>query len=148
MSSWVVGVLFVLRIRRPPRSTRTDTLFPTRRSSDRPLLKRRRRRHRRPRPPAFRPPSADIPMTGQRYRRQSTPIPRSITAISSSGMLRIPPISSPMRRAASVSSEERRGGNECVSTCRSRWSPYRLKKHSKTHHRSTQYTDTLHHYHP
>src|SRR3546814_14177581 len=28
-------------------------------------------------------------------------------------------------------SEERRVGNECVSTCRSRWSPYNLKK--KTH---------------
>src|SRR3546814_14359251 len=27
-------VLFFLMIRRPPRSTRTDTLFPTRRSSD------------------------------------------------------------------------------------------------------------------
>src|SRR3546814_9130102 len=25
-------------------------------------------------------------------------------------------------------SEERRVGNECVSTCRSRWSPYHLKK--------------------
>src|SRR3546814_11391507 len=28
-------VIFFLMIRRPPRSTRTDTLFPTRRSSDR-----------------------------------------------------------------------------------------------------------------
>src|SRR3546814_15234714 len=26
------------------------------------------------------------------------------------------------------SSEERRGGKECVSTCRSRWSPYDYKK--------------------
>src|SRR3546814_3940852 len=26
-------------------------------------------------------------------------------------------------------SEERRGGKECVSTCRSRWSPYHYKKH-------------------
>src|SRR3546814_16884435 len=25
-------------------------------------------------------------------------------------------------------SEERRGGKECVSTCRSRWSPYHVKK--------------------
>src|SRR3546814_18128033 len=30
-------------------------------------------------------------------------------------------------------SEERRVGNECVSTCRSRWSPYHSKKH-KLHH--------------
>src|SRR3546814_12724435 len=30
-------------------------------------------------------------------------------------------------------SEERRGGKECVSTCRSRWSPYHKKKKKKTH---------------
>src|SRR3546814_12590319 len=29
-------------------------------------------------------------------------------------------------------SEERRVGKECVSTCRSRWSPYHLKKNTKT----------------
>src|SRR3546814_5283684 len=27
-------------------------------------------------------------------------------------------------RTLSIRSEERRGGKECVSTCRSRWSPY------------------------
>src|SRR3546814_19299180 len=35
-------------------------------------------------------------------------------------------------------SEERRVGKECVSTCRSRWSPYHYKKktqHIKTHKR-------------
>src|SRR3546814_14310350 len=30
-------------------------------------------------------------------------------------------------------SEERRVGKECVSTCRSRWSPYHEKKKIKTH---------------
>src|SRR3546814_18072202 len=30
--------------------------------------------------------------------------------------------------AVAVRSEERRVGKECVSTCRSRWSPYLLKK--------------------
>src|SRR3546814_19594350 len=30
--------------------------------------------------------------------------------------------------AAAVRSEERRVGKECVSTCRSRWSPYHSKK--------------------
>src|SRR3546814_12155606 len=30
-------------------------------------------------------------------------------------------------------SEERRVGKECVSTCRSRWSPYRLKKKNRHH---------------
>src|SRR3546814_15651521 len=29
-------------------------------------------------------------------------------------------------------SEERRGGKECVSTCRSRWSPYHYKKKTNT----------------
>src|SRR3546814_18081245 len=32
------------------------------------------------------------------------------------------------RRAAPARSEERRVGKECVSTCRSRWSPYHSKK--------------------
>src|SRR3546814_12606375 len=31
-----------------------------------------------------------------------------------------------------IRSEERRGGKECVSTCRSRWSPYHYKKKKKT----------------
>src|SRR3546814_8254776 len=31
-------------------------------------------------------------------------------------------------RTQSIRSEERRVGNECVSTCRSRWSPYHYKK--------------------
>src|SRR3546814_14212407 len=32
-----------------------------------------------------------------------------------------------------IRSEERRVGKECVSTCRSRWSPYHLKKKVVTH---------------
>src|SRR3546814_13539286 len=32
----------------------------------------------------------------------------------------------------SLSSAERRVGKECVSTCRSRWSPYHSKKHPTT----------------
>src|SRR3546814_16558785 len=34
-------------------------------------------------------------------------------------------------------SEERRGGKECVSTCRSRWAPYHLKN-KKTRHTHQQ----------
>src|SRR3546814_8204518 len=34
-------------------------------------------------------------------------------------------------RIAAVRSEERRVGKECVSTCRSRWSPYHSKKKKK-----------------
>src|SRR3546814_13636963 len=32
------------------------------------------------------------------------------------------------RGVGGLRSEERRGGKECVSTCRSRWSPYHLQK--------------------
>src|SRR3546814_13747130 len=38
-----------------------------------------------------------------------------------------------------VRSEERRVGKECVSTCRSRWSPYHSKK--KQHKRNRTYTN-------
>src|SRR3546814_20647159 len=37
-------------------------------------------------------------------------------------------------------SEERRVGKECVSTCRSRWSPYHKKKKTKETNCSTQHT--------
>src|SRR3546814_11067625 len=45
---------------------------------------------------------------------------------------------------AGMRSEERRVGKECVSTCRSRWSPYHSKKNSsysyhRYHHHSTTY---------
>src|SRR3546814_14608739 len=36
--------------------------------------------------------------------------------------------------AGGARSEERRVGKECVSTCRSRWSPYTLKKNAKNMH--------------
>src|SRR3546814_13406379 len=35
-------------------------------------------------------------------------------------------------------SEERRVGKECVSTCRSRWSPYHYKKNKHTNDQDTQ----------
>src|SRR3546814_15064105 len=38
----------------------------------------------------------------------------------------------PWRNLFSQRSEERRVGKECVSTCRSRWSPYHYKKKDKT----------------
>src|SRR3546814_13956464 len=38
-------------------------------------------------------------------------------------------------------SEERRVGKECVSTCRSRWSPYHYKKKIIIYHTSTSYTN-------
>src|SRR3546814_16215608 len=38
----------------------------------------------------------------------------------------------PGGRGISNRSEERRVGKECVSTCRSRWSPYHSKKNNQT----------------
>src|SRR3546814_16435859 len=38
------------------------------------------------------------------------------------------------RRASGVRSEESRVGKECVSTCRSRWSPYPKKKQKNKQH--------------
>src|SRR3546814_13653810 len=41
----------------------------------------------------------------------------------------------PAPHIAEARSEERRVGKECVSTCRSRWSPYPYKKKRKTKNR-------------
>src|SRR3546814_11340961 len=43
------------------------------------------------------------------------------------------------RMPVALRSEERRVGKECVSTCRSRWSPHHYK-HNKHKHRHTQHT--------
>src|SRR3546814_16624924 len=40
------------------------------------------------------------------------------------------------REAEGIRSEERRVGKECVSTCRSRWSPYHYKKTTKTNNKT------------
>src|SRR3546814_16656336 len=46
----------------------------------------------------------------------------------------------PVRRR----SEERRVGKECVSTCRSRWSPYHYKKKTKTTSSDQPHTEQHH----
>src|SRR3546814_17110955 len=46
--------------------------------------------------------------------------------------LRTPPASMYGRSRRGRRSEERRVGKECVSTCRSRWSPYHKKKKNTT----------------
>src|SRR3546814_20140697 len=43
----------------------------------------------------------------------------------------LPPQGEPSTRLPPGRSEERRVGQECVSTCRSRWSPYHSKKKTK-----------------
>src|SRR3546814_20978838 len=109
-------------LRRPPRSTRTDTLFPyttlfrsfaPRASAPGvppfPVLQSTKAES-----PAFRQACDQVGAECDRKdhcatrptkKRAPVPVPSSITG----GVDR---------------SEERRVGKECVSTCRSRWSPY------------------------
>src|SRR3546814_15319467 len=93
-------VIFFLMIRRPPRSTRTDTLFPY--------------------TTLFRSLAA---ANGAMYCCVVSILatfichawcPAPVSAHGCRGC----------RNCRTVRSEERRVGKECVSTCRSRWSPY------------------------
>src|SRR3546814_17581330 len=103
-------------IRRPPRSTRTDTLFPYTtlfRSSCRcclhplPCLRVIAAWTSRPPPPPSPPPLRPPPHL------------RATIHCSPNG-----PAPSQGCRRGTRRSEERRVGKECVSTCRSRWSPH------------------------
>src|SRR3546814_19781516 len=131
-------VFFFLMIRRPPRSTRTDTLFPY--------------------TTLFRSEGRDRP---QRHHLVLKPIRRVCHGLQAShrwppGRRRVHPRRRrtrhrkglrdlcPRRRGAArrgdrggqtrlsgmvvARSEERRGGQECVSTCRSRWARYHKNK--------------------
>src|SRR3546814_15605715 len=90
-----------LMIRRPPRSTRTDTLFPyTTLFRSRAQARKGRRSH------------EDQSFAGVEAGNQRRPNQKAT-------------LTSRMRTG--TRSEERRVGKECVSTCRSRWSPYPSK---------------------
>src|SRR3546814_14480046 len=109
-------LFFFLMIRRPPRSTRTDTLFPY--------------------TTLFRsgfPKCAALGFPAGQRPRNSGPVPAKgamycLRRQADGLLVRSPPEGH--RTAISVQylfpgrSEERRVGKECVSTCRSRWSPY------------------------
>src|SRR3546814_15389166 len=74
------------------------------------------------------------------------PFAHSITAGTSSATTSLASDGS-SASAARRRSEERRVGNECVSTCRYRWSPYHSKKKqaqisTDTHHSTQQHTHT------
>src|SRR3546814_19357838 len=111
---------FFLMIRRPPRSTRTDTLFPYTtlfRSIDGQQDAGDVARHgarQEDRGIAAFPIDALAPQRNQPAHRvdllRAAPLPGSRLDRT--------------RTIALVRSEERRVGKECVSTCRSRWSPY------------------------
>src|SRR3546814_17922706 len=105
-------------IRRHPRPTRTDTLFPH--------------------TTLFRSDGA-APVFGRRIVRQFQPVPTSNTApvlhgIADGGGPIIPGLTNTptcrtlLFHCLANRSEERRVGEECVSTCRSRWLPYHSNK--------------------
>src|SRR3546814_13632671 len=130
-------------IRRPPRSTRTDTLFPTRRSSDLLLEDGLPVVHvhvgQRREVPLQQPLALGLIAPGihgdegvpARHaldfaKRLLAIVERQVvdgvygydeieTVVGEGNRFRVPGLDR---------SEERRVGKECVSTCRSRWSPY------------------------
>src|SRR3546814_18387604 len=125
-------------IRRPPRSTRTDTLFPTRRSADLRISRRARIAQ------AVAHIKLKMGDTGNHYRpsREAEVLRQAMERNHGpdGGPLTDETIARLMREIMSVClslespltiaylgperSEERRVGKECVSPCRSRWSPY------------------------
>src|SRR3546814_11446335 len=122
-------------IRRPPRSTRTDTLFPYT------TLFRSWHRERSP----VRVPYGDrlcgeipcsIPLPAL-FR--SSPLHRRRCRRSGRRVCECPKA---FVRSAYLRSEERRVGKECVSTCRSRWLPYHSKKQLLSTCRDSNYINT------
>src|SRR3546814_15901225 len=117
-------------IRRPPRSTRTDTLFPYT------TLFRSRRVYAKARVDGAPRDSVDAYFAMRKV---------SIGPGRVAGQPAILLNNKPLFQHGTLDqgrSEERRVGKECVSTCRSRWSPYHYKKknskvtimyYSKTH---------------
>src|SRR3546814_13512931 len=126
-------------IRRPPRSTRTDTLFPyttlfrSHEGRDRParhrLLPQRR-------------------WLGRQYRhgRRGCEQPRSVWRARDPAPATERPDEGEAARVVreqQARSEERRVGKEGVSTCRSRWSPNHEKKKKKNNiQKDNQYRKT------
>src|SRR3546814_14626004 len=122
--------IFFLMIRRPPRSTRTDPLFPYTtlfRSSGRP-------------PPIPHPPSAAFPWIGGGACMpwlQYLPRAKRLALGLAGALCCAVAVSATAQQSDSadphpVSSEERRVGKACVSTCRSLWAPSHYKKKQTT----------------
>src|SRR3546814_16330185 len=132
-------LLFFLMIRRPPRSTRTDTLFPYTtlfRSISRPLRDRSEGRTDRDR--------NRREVNGKGLEMNTVPLratdemqslaPQADADVTSSA----PPAQAdlPAATPARQRSEERRVGQECVSTCSARRPPYKYTiKHNTTIHK-------------
>src|SRR3546814_18965916 len=108
-------------IRRPPRSTRTDTLFPYT------TLFRSRLRRDDLGVPALAPFLAHGRVLGAADRRDGEIAGNADVAADAFADVFRPPLFDLLRQErigdGRPRSEERRVGKECVSTCRSRWSP-------------------------
>src|SRR3546814_19803765 len=100
-------------IRRPPRSTRTDTLFPYTT-----LFRSLPAAHRDTATVLSRPYHGSSPRARRRGTAHTAPV--WIRRAGGHCFDRQPRIA--------LRSEERRVGKECVSTCRARWSPNKQKK--------------------
>src|SRR3546814_11093359 len=119
-------VFFFLRKRRPPRSTRTDTLFPhttlfrslrqsrLEHEGERAALPRRRQVRMR----------GPLEGLGVGAVRQHGVVQAHAAGQEAAGLGIVDAFDEPHE----FRSEERRVGQEGVSTCRSRWSTYTLKK--------------------
>src|SRR3546814_20976201 len=128
-----VCFFFFLKIRRPPRSTRTDTLVPYTtlfRSDDRAADRGGRKRDPQRRAPRHgdagaadrRGGPSGLPLRPPRHRRQRRRKRR---------LRRERPRHRRRDSRLPRRSEERRVGKECVSTCRSRCSQYLYKKNTQ-----------------
>src|SRR3546814_20231938 len=122
--------------RRPPRSKRTDTLFP--------YTTLFRYRERKPSPSDADPTFIADDQSGHGSIVASSSSAFE-SAICNSASIWRSSTGSVMQRSSARSSsicrsEERRVGKECVSTCRSRWSPDNSKK-KKRKERSEDKTD-------
>src|SRR3546814_20594108 len=113
-------VFFFFMIRRPPRSTRTDTLFP--------YTTLFRSVYHADSLFAVTPVSASVPLVGE---SDTIPVSLDGTTVHLPTALVQPAYREFFDKIvdwaydeARDRSEERRVGKECVSTCRSRWSPY------------------------
>src|SRR3546814_18018457 len=104
-------------IRRPPRSTRTDTLFPytTRFRSAEDDLDSRWSHHDESGEHDHDDFTSFSVTLGETEHPEAL-LERLRPVIAAHGVLRV--------KGFAARSEERRVGKECVSTCRSRWSPY------------------------
>src|SRR3546814_19400374 len=70
----------------------------------------------------------EIVVTAQKREQALIDVPQSVSVVSGATLERQQAVTFQDFAKLVPGSEERRVGTECVSTCRSRWSPYHYKK--------------------